>query len=75
MSTQLSPELQAELITKASRRCWQDVFEEPDNDGGVYDYCGGNVDDAYDGGMRTGEILFARELCAALGLAFEVAPR
>jgi hypothetical protein len=50
-----------ELKKLASKKCWQD-----DKDFLVYDYCGGNVDDAYWGGYDSGQILLARELLKQL---------
>jgi len=41
----------------ATRECWPD-----DPEFMVYDYCGGNIDDAYAGGRDAGEVMFARLL-------------
>ncbi len=50
-------------IQEVSKRdCWPD-----DPKFMIYDYCGGNIDDAYEGGKETGEILFARYLLALIG--------
>lgn len=49
--------LVAKIKQKAYEECWPD-----DPEFMVYDYCGGNMDDAYEGGKETGEVLFARQL-------------
>jgi hypothetical protein len=41
----------------AEKNCWAD-----DQEFMVYNYCGGNMDDAYESGMEAGEVLFARRL-------------
>lgn len=46
----------------AARECWPD-----DPEFMVYDYCGGNMDDAYEGGRDTGEVMFARRLQKLIG--------
>ena len=43
----------------AARECWEDA---EDIQYGVGDYAGGNIDDAYMGGMESGEVLLARML-------------
>lgn len=50
----------------ANKECWHDELFKADSDNVVYDYSGSNVDDAYYGGMDSGEILFARELLTLL---------
>jgi hypothetical protein len=65
---ELPTELQTKLIETASRRCWQDSFDEPDNDGVPAD----TIDDAFDGGVQTGETMLARKICKALGILFEI---
>ena len=37
-----------------------------DPDFAVYDYCGGNMDDAYSAGCEDGEVIFARQLLELL---------
>lgn len=54
-------ELKGALLKVAKRSCWEDGLSE-DEDAMVDDFAGGNIDDAYAGGMDSGEILFAREL-------------
>ena len=47
-----------ELIKQtAAEECWHD-HEDFD----LYDWCGGNFDDAYEGGRLTGRVIFARYL-------------
>lgn len=48
------------LETLAKRKAWYDKME--DGSTIVDDFAGGNVDDAYEGGCRDGEISLAREL-------------
>lgn len=50
----------------ARRKCWGDKFEEPNNDSYVDDMAGGNVDDAYQGGLDTGETWLARDILTEL---------
>lgn len=53
----MSEQLKAKLTKLAARKCWSDNpnFSTPD--------CfGGNLDDAYEGGVSDGEILLAREI-------------
>jgi hypothetical protein len=52
-------ELKGYLEKIAKKESWQDSI-----DFNVYDFSGGNYDDAYYGGCDTGEILLARELLA-----------
>lgn len=52
----------------AKTTCWQDRFDDPDNDSIVYDWAGGNIDDAYQGGLEAGEILLAREVLSNLNI-------
>jgi hypothetical protein len=46
----------------ASRLCWED----DDPDFAVDDYSGSNVDDAYYGGVNSGEVQLARNLLSML---------
>ncbi len=56
-----------ERLKKLARQgCWQDRFDDDANDSCVYDWCGGNVDDAYQGGFDAGEICMARDVLSAL---------
>lgn len=62
----MSPELVLKLQETASKTAWCDDDEfMPD------DYAGGNIDDAYYGGVSDGEILLAREILDALGIAYQ----
>lgn len=54
----------------AKKTCWQDTFDE-DDDSIVDDYAGGNIDDAYSGGIDAGGILLAREILNDLGIEWQ----
>ncbi len=45
----------------AKKNCWDDRMEK-DEGGYIDDFAGGNVDDAYQGGMDTGETWLARDI-------------
>jgi len=49
------------LKALAGKKCWSD-----DEDFMVDDYAGGNIDDAYAGGVRDCEVSLAREITAEL---------
>lgn len=51
----------------AEQRAWSD-----DPDFIPDDYAGGNIDDAFYGGERAGEIQFARTLLDTLGVAYTI---
>ena len=51
-----------ELRLMAARECWH----EAEGDSCIEDFAGGNVDDAYEGGVRAGEAALAREIVALL---------
>ena len=53
----MEEKMKVKLATLAKRECWSD-----DEDLVVFDYAGSNVDDAYEGGLRAGRTLLAREL-------------
>lgn len=53
----MNEELKKQLIEIAKQRCPYD-----DEDFNAYDYCGGNYDDAWSGGVECGQIIFARQL-------------
>lgn len=63
--TQLSEQTIEQLKVLAKREVWSD-----EDDLLVYDYCGGNVDDAYDGGERAGETNLAREILTTLDIHY-----
>lgn len=69
MTIALSPELIAKLKEAAERGCWADKLDGDDEV--VEDFAGGNVDDAYDGGYRSGETEMARWLLNELGVEFK----
>jgi len=60
----------ADLIEKiekiADKDCWHDEIFNDDKDVLVVDYADSNVDDAYWGGVDSGEVLLARELLTLL---------
>ena len=43
------------------------VYDDPEFS--AYDYSGGNYDDAFESGMLSGEVFFARELLLKLGIS------
>lgn len=53
------------LKETAARQCWEDV-----EDLEVDDYAGGNIDDAYSGGYRAGEVMMARDILSALDISW-----
>lgn len=46
--------------------------DNEDDDACVYDYCGGNVDDAFAMGERAGETEIARTVLTALGVDYDI---
>ena len=60
----MTTKLRAKLVDLAKKKCWCD-----DEDFMVDDYAGGNIDDAYSGGIEDGEILLARKLLNEFGEA------
>lgn len=54
-------DLIAMIEKEAKKKCWEDSID----DGFIIDdFAGGNIDDAYDGGVESGRVEFARELLA-----------
>ena len=45
----ISPDLWGRILKAAKRECWTD-----NEDFSAYEYCGGNYDDAYQGGCEDG---------------------
>ena len=70
MTIELPQEVIRKLKATAEESCWDDTMDVEDTDTCVEVYAGGNVDDAFEGGERTGRIEFARELCDKLGIMF-----
>jgi hypothetical protein len=62
-----------EFIERLKKLAKETVFGEDDDDDDavVYDYCGGNVDDAYSMGQSDGEISMARDILTAIGVSYE----
>jgi len=55
--------MRVKLTEIAARRCWSDG--DTDKDPFIVDdYAGGNIDDAYEGGVRDGATGLAREFLA-----------
>lgn len=61
------PTLVQKLKHLAEMRCWMDALQDEDEDSCVDDFAGGNVDDAYEGGYRSGETDMARYVLNRLG--------
>lgn len=53
----MKPETKKLLEELAKKKAWSD-----NEDLLVNDYAGGNIDDAYEGGINDGEILLARQI-------------
>lgn len=67
----LSEEMIAKLKKLAASRCADETDEGEFNEDFIaYDWFGGNMDDAYAGGIRTGEIQMAREVLSAAGIGW-----
>lgn len=60
----MNQKMKAKLEQLATCRCW---FDEDGYYTSVDDYAGGNLDDAYEGGVFTGEVMLARELLEKFG--------
>ena len=56
----------------AKKRCWADELSACDAGGCIVDdFAGGNVDDAYQGGCDSGEVLLARDVLDSLGIQYK----
>lgn len=64
-STPLTEAIIADLINLASGSCWYD-----EEDFAVDDYCGGNFDDAFEGGLTSGKVTLARDILTRLGITY-----
>lgn len=64
----MDQEIIQNLKRLAEQGCWDD---QQGDDFVVDDYAGGNVDDAYQGGIRTGETILARDLLDKLGIPYK----
>jgi hypothetical protein len=61
----LNDEKFVERLKKAAKRqCWTE--DEESEDAIINDYAGGNIDDAYQGGVEDGETYLAREILTHL---------
>jgi hypothetical protein len=65
----ISPEYIEELKRLAKRTTWEDKMDQNENKT-IEDLAGGNVDDAYDGGYRSGEADLARQVLKNMGIDF-----
>ena len=63
----MKEELKTKLITTAERKANCD-----EKDFCVYDYCDGNVDDAYYMGCEDADIFFAREILDSFGIKYKI---
>lgn len=68
--TELTDNLLNRLKSLAADECWGDELFADDTDTYVDDYAGGNVDDAFSGGERTGEVMLARDILDELGIEY-----
>lgn len=67
----MTEELIAKLKKLAAKQCADETYEgEYNEDFVAYDWYGSNVDDAYAGGIRTGEIQMSREVLSAAGIGW-----
>jgi hypothetical protein len=57
----MNEQIKKRLEQLAKRNCWSD-----NEDFSSCDYSGGNFDDAYNGGLKDGEVLLAREILEML---------
>lgn len=64
-------ELTDKELEDLKRLAASETWTEGDDDTIIDDYAGGNVDDAYEGGERAGEIYAARELLSKIGVSWE----
>lgn len=53
------------VLKKLARR---ETLHEGDGDNNIYDYCGGNYDDAYQLGLDDGETYEARAILTKIGV-------
>jgi hypothetical protein len=66
----MTPEAIAYLKKMAEQKTWDDIM---DKDGSyIDDFAGGNIDDSYYGGVRTGEADTARYVLKQLGISFTI---
>lgn len=67
----MTPEFTESLKKMARRRCWwENENGEVDDDFAIDDYAGGNIDDAYYGGVEDGNTKIAREVLSELGISW-----
>jgi hypothetical protein len=59
------------MIDKLKNLAKCDCFYDDDGEPLVVDYVGSNVDDAFDLGERSGEVMLAREVLTALEIEWD----
>lgn len=65
----MNKELIDRLIKLARRECFHDGCDEDgENDNTIFNWSGGNVDDAFGLGECAGEVMLAREVLTGLGV-------
>ena len=64
----ISPDFIETLKKLAKGSHWEENNESEFFD--VQDFCGGNFDDAYEGGRNTGEVELARRVLQELGITY-----
>lgn len=63
----LSEKFISELTKLAAEQTTYDLIEQSNGADSVYDFCGGNYDDALARGIGDGEIIMARRVLRELG--------
>ena len=67
----MKQELIDKLLKLAKPKTLWDIRETINEDACVYDYCGGNTDDAYEMGERDGQTELARDILDELNIPYE----
>lgn len=69
----MTPAVMEYLKEAARRTCWDELEDgSQDENFCVFDCSGSNVDDAYEGGVRDGETLLAREVLKAMAVSWQL---
>jgi len=66
----LDPIYIEKLIAIAKVKTWEDRDKEAGEHFNAYDWSGGNYDDTYAGGVKTGTVEMARQVLDMLGVAY-----
>lgn len=61
-----------DLKSLARSSTWDEKIADSNFEQSIDDFAGGNIDDAYEGGQRAGEIYAARDLLMLLGVDWAV---